>query len=45
LNQAERKHHAELATWLAANGPLRDGMGVEDAATIVWTIARRCTAC
>ncbi len=24
--------------WLAANGPLRDGMGEEDAATTIWTL-------
>jgi AcrR family transcriptional regulator len=29
----------QLASWLAANGPLRGGIAVEEAATIVWTVA------
>lgn len=29
----------QFASWLASNGPLRDGISVDDAATIVWTLA------
>jgi len=28
-----------FVAWLAANGPLRDGLNVEDAAAIVWAVA------
>lgn len=28
----------QLTTWLAANGPLREGLSVEEAAATVWTI-------
>jgi len=28
-----------LVSWLTANGPLRDGMSEEDAATIAWAVA------
>jgi len=28
-----------VATWVAANGPLRDGMSVERAGSILWTLA------
>ena len=29
----------QFVSWLAANGPLRGGLSVEDAAAIVWTLA------
>ena len=29
----------QLVSWLTANGPLRDGMSEEDAATIAWAVA------
>ena len=29
----------QLASWLTANGPLRDGMSEEDAAAIAWAVA------
>lgn len=29
----------QLASWIASNGPLRDGMSVDHAAAIVWTVA------
>jgi AcrR family transcriptional regulator len=33
------KNIRELVSWLAAKGPLRGGMGEEEAAAIVWTLA------
>ncbi len=29
----------QFASWVASKGPLRDGMSVDDVATIVWTLA------
>ncbi len=29
----------QLASWIASNGPLRGSVGVEEAATIIWTVA------
>ncbi len=29
----------QLASWIASNGPLRGGISVEEAATIIWTVA------
>jgi hypothetical protein len=33
------KNIRELVSWLAAKGPLRGGMGEEEAAAIAWTLA------
>jgi AcrR family transcriptional regulator len=34
-----RSAMSTVATWLAANGPLRDGLTVEAAGSIIWTLA------
>ena len=36
----ESRYHSmrEFVSWVAANGPLRDGLNEEDAATILWTL-------
>ncbi len=37
--QAERRRNmARVVGWVAANGPLRDGLSLDDAADIVWTL-------
>jgi hypothetical protein len=28
-----------VASWIAANGPLRDGMSSDDAGAVIWTLA------
>src|SRR6266446_383888 len=35
----EPSQRRQLASWIASKGPLRDGMSVDDAAAIVWTVA------
>jgi AcrR family transcriptional regulator len=37
LNQ-RRKAMRQTVRWLAANGPLRDGLSEQDAATVLWTL-------
>jgi len=39
MQEGRLENMRQLASWLAANGPLRGGIGVEEAATIVWTVA------
>lgn len=37
-HRQRREAMATLATWLAATGPLRDGMAIKDAEDILWTM-------
>jgi AcrR family transcriptional regulator len=39
MQEGRLENMRHLASWLAANGPLRGGIGVEEAATIAWTVA------
>ncbi len=39
LQQGRYENMRRFVSWLAANGPLRDGLTEEEAAAIVWTIA------
>jgi AcrR family transcriptional regulator len=39
MHEGRMDNMRQFASWLAANGPLRDSIGVEEAATIVWTVA------
>lgn len=40
LHLRQRRHAMTMtATWIAANGPLRDGITVEAAGSIIWTLA------
>ncbi len=39
IHESRLDNMRELASWVASKGPLRDGMSVEDAGTIIWTLA------
>jgi AcrR family transcriptional regulator len=39
MHEGRLDNTRELAAWIASNGPLRDGISVEEAGTIVWTLA------
>jgi AcrR family transcriptional regulator len=39
MQQGRYENMRQFATWLAANGPLRDGLSVDEAAAIFWAIA------
>jgi hypothetical protein len=40
LHQRQRRTGMNMvASWIAANGPLRDHMSVDDAGAILWTLA------
>ena len=39
MQEGRLENMRQLASWLAANGPLRGDIGVEEAATIAWTVA------
>lgn len=40
LHQRQRRSAMNMvATWIAANGPLRDGMAADQAGAIIWTLA------
>jgi AcrR family transcriptional regulator len=42
LHQRQRRTGMNMvASWIAANGPLRDHMSVDDAGAILWTLAGR----
>jgi len=39
MHESRLDNMRQFASWVASKGPLRDGMSVDDAATIVWTLA------
>ncbi len=39
IHESRLDNMRQLASWIASKGPLRDGMSVDDAAAIVWTVA------
>lgn len=39
IQQGRYRNMRQFVSWLAANGPLRGGLGEDEAAAIVWTIA------
>jgi AcrR family transcriptional regulator len=40
VNQRQRRAAmTTVASWIAANGPLRDGMSTDDAGAVIWTLA------
>jgi hypothetical protein len=40
LHQVQRRTGMNVvASWIAANGPLRDHMSIDDAGAIIWTLA------
>src|SRR2546429_8490172 len=39
MQEGRLENMRQLVSWLAANGPLRGDIGVEEAATILWTVA------
>ena len=39
IHEGRLDNMRQLASWIASKGPLRDGMSVDDAAAIVWTVA------
>jgi AcrR family transcriptional regulator len=38
IQESRYQSMREFVSWVAANGPLRDGLNEEDAATILWTL-------
>jgi hypothetical protein len=38
LQEARFQNLLKFVSWVAANGPLRDGMSQDDAATMVWSL-------
>ncbi len=38
MHEGRFENHRKLASWLAEKGPLRHGMGEEEAAAILWTV-------
>ena len=39
MHESRLDNMRQFASWVASKGPLRDGLSVDDAATIVWTLA------
>ena len=38
IQEERRRNMARVVGWVAANGPLRDGLSMDDAADVVWTL-------
>ncbi|TMF46650.1 MAG: TetR/AcrR family transcriptional regulator [Chloroflexi bacterium] len=39
MHEARLANMRQFASWVASKGPLRDGISVDEAATIIWTLA------